>query len=121
MPEGQFLGTRSAYVYTTDSEDLYIIQVDDTMASLAGTELEAYTGQSGAKPIVKRFKTRFVYWEAKDRSKRKRIICGKPDAALYAQETSSTVTVDGVEGFTTGRVGEKMTYIRQKEAAPANP
>jgi hypothetical protein len=117
MAEGQFLGTRSAYVYTTDAEDLYILQLDDTLAALTGTDLEDYTGQADAKPAPKRFSPRIVYWESNDRSKRKRIVCGKGDSALYGQETSSKLTVDGVEGFTTGRVGEKLTYVRAKEAA----
>ena len=118
MPEGQFLGTRSAYVYTTDAEDLYILQLDDTLASLAGTELDDYTGQANTKPAPKRFSPRIVYWESDDRTKRKRIVCGKPDAALYGQETSSALTIDGISGFTTGRVGEKLTYVKAKVADP---
>jgi len=116
MPEGQFSGSRSAYVYTSDAEELYILQLDDTLASIAGTDLDDYTGQADAKPAPKRFKPRIVYWENTDRTKRKRIVCGKTDATLYAQEKSSSLTVDGTTGFTTGRVGEKLTYIRQKEA-----
>ena len=115
MPEGQYLGSRQTYIYTSDNLDEYFLVTDETLGDLAGTGLTAATTGSSASPMPKRFKPRIVHWEANDGSKRKRIICGKNDASLYADNKSATLTIDGIAGRTTGRVGEKMTYMRLGE------
>lgn len=113
MPEGQFLGSRKAYVYTADdATSEYYILLDETLASLAGVSLPAYTGQTGVQPLPKRFKPRIVYWESNDGVYRKRITCGSGAATLYAANTSQTLTIDGVDGRTTGRVGEKFSFVK---------
>jgi hypothetical protein len=116
MAEGQFTGARQNYIYENDAAEEYIITTDETLGSLAGTGLVVATtaNVTGASPAPKRFTPRGVYWqgETDDRIVRKRIICGTGEAALYAADTSQALTVDGVAGFTTGRVGEKITFLK---------
>jgi len=110
-----FTGTRSAYVYTNDDGTTeYIIELNDLLASVTGTDLEDYTGQAGAFPKPDRFEPRCVYWESDDKVYRKKIVCGTTDSALYKPTTSQAVTVNGVSGKTTGRVGEKITFLKKK-------
>lgn len=112
MAEGQFLGNRKSYIYVSDEGTKYIALLDETLASLADVGFDEYTGQADAQPMPKRFKMRLVYWEATDFYKRKRLYCGKNDATLYKKKASTNLIVDGVAGFTTGRVGEKMSYVK---------
>ena len=114
MPVGQFTGTRSKYVYTTDTDDEYILELDDTLATLS-PGLTAFNPASpgDATPAPRRFKPRGVHWQgtaAGFEKKRKFIICGKTDDALYDTTTSSTLTIDGAAGKTTGRRGETLTF-----------
>lgn len=112
MPEGQFTGPRSAYVYTTDDGKTTVLLLDETIASLTGTGLVPYTNQAIDMPATYRFNPRIVYWQSEDRTKRKRITCGTNSASLYAKTVSASLTIDGIAGFTTGRVGEKLSYLR---------
>lgn len=114
MPEGQFTGTRSSYIYTADDGTTTILQVDDTLAGLTGTGLISYTGQAVDGLSVLRFTPRIVYWESDDKTKRKRIICGDVTGTLYSKVTSAALTIDGVAGKTTGRRGEKLSYLKAK-------
>lgn len=116
MAEGQFLGNRKAYVYTTDDGKTTILQLDDTIATLTGTGLVPYTNQTPDLPATYRFTPRVVYWESDDRKKRKRITCGTVSSSLYAKTVSAALTIDGVAGFTTGRVGEKISYLRPQSS-----
>lgn len=113
MGLGQFLGPRLAYVYTSDDGSTeYVLQLDSTLATLTGVDLENYTGQSGVSPAPKRFEPRIVYWESNDGVYRKKLVCGTTNATLYATNTSTSLTIDGIAGKTTGRVGEKLTFIK---------
>lgn len=118
MPEGQFTGPRKAYIYTTDDGKTTVLLLDETIASLTGTGLVPYTNQSVDMPKTYRFTPRIVYWQSDDRRKRKRITCGTSSAAMYAKTVSVALTIDGVAGFTTGRVGEKISYLRGETASP---
>lgn len=118
MPEGQFTGTRSGYVYVTDNGKTLLLQLDDTLATLAGTGLTPYTGQVIDGIAALRFQPRVVYWESTDRTKRKRLICGSPTATLFSPSTAQNLTIDGIAGRTTGRVGEKISFVRIGVADP---
>lgn len=119
MAVGQFLGPRKNYVYTADNGSTeYVLNLDETLGSITGCDLEIYTGQEGVSPAPKRFKPRIVYWESDDGKYRKRLTCGTTDATLYATNSSTNLTIDGVSGKTTGRVGEKLTFLK---AAASNP
>ena len=115
MPEGQFTGSRGKYVYATDTGKNYILTLDTTLATLAGTGLVAFDPENPgtATPAPRRFKPRVVFWQGTTGAflgKRKALVCGSVTAALYATESGGALTVDGAAGKTTGRRGEKLTF-----------
>lgn len=116
MGEGQFTGARENYLYENDGGSNYVITTDATLGGLAGTGLEVATSANAtdANPAPKRFKPRVVFWQAEldGRVVRKEIICGDVTADLYASDTSQALEIDGVAGFTTGRRGEKLSFLR---------
>lgn len=116
MPEGQFSGERAAYEYTSDNGTTYLLTLDKTLGDLAGTGLSAATSGSTAGTPPKRFKPRVVFWEGtlSGRKVRKQIVCD-PDGTLFG-DTSTALTVDGVAGSTTGRRGEKLTFVKLPSA-----
>lgn len=115
---GNSLGPRKAYVYTTDDGKTTILLLDETIATLTGTGLVPYTNQVPDLPKTYRFTPRIVYWESDDKTLRKRITCGTASAALYAKTVSAPLTIDGTAGYTTGRVGEKVSYLRGSAIIP---
>jgi hypothetical protein len=124
MPEGQYSGQRSSYLYTTDFGDVYILSKDVTLANLEGAGLTPATqaNAGNANPTPKRFFPRGVYWQGvlDGRIVRKFIVCGSTTADLYQAGISQDLTIDGVVGSTTGRRGEQQTYVRLDiGAAPA--
>lgn len=119
MAEGQELGPKASYIYTSDNGTQFVILRDNDLSLPAITGLELYTESSQfAFSLPKRFSPRGVYWIAYDGARliRKFIICGTLDATLYATDTSSPLTIGGLSGFTTGRKGETYTYIRRSAA-----
>lgn len=122
MPEGQFTGERKTYLYTPDSGDnTYLITTDATLGDLAGAGLtEATTANVGtAQPAPKRFKPRVVFWQAELNGNRvrKAVICGTVDATLYDSDSPQALTIDGVAGSTTGRRGERLSFLSVSAAA----
>lgn len=116
MPEGQFTGSRASYVYTSDTGALYVLQLDETLGDLTGVDLDAFDpGSPGAAtPKPTRFSPRGVYWQATAtgfEGKRKFLVCGTTDATLYDSNVRQTLTIDGVAGTTTGRRGEKLSFL----------
>jgi hypothetical protein len=116
MPEGQFSGERSRYVYESDGGVNFILTLDDTLV-IAGSGLVPFDPQNppagGVCPAPKRFKPRGVYWQATDtgfEGKRKFIVAGTSAAAIYATNASTSFQVDSVDGLTTGRRGETLTF-----------
>lgn len=115
MAEGQFTGQRSGYLYTDDAGREYLLQLDNTLATVANNGLvRATTANSGSaenKPI--RFQPRGVHWESTVAATpgRKFLICGTALATLYASNVPVTITIDGVAGVTTGRKGERYSYL----------
>jgi len=115
MPEGQYSGTRSAYIYLADDGTTkYLVTLDDTLAGLAGTDLTKATSTNvtGVSPVPKRFRPRCVYWKGKlgTRTVTKKITCGTPTATLYNKNVTQSLTIDGTDGSTTGRRGESVTF-----------
>lgn len=116
MPEGQFTGARENYLYENDGGTNYLITTDATLGGIDTNGLTVATSANAAdaNPAPKRFKPRVVFWQAEldGRIVRKEIICGDVTADLYASDTSQALTIDGVAGFTTGRRGEKLSFLR---------
>lgn len=122
MPEGQFLGPKASYVYTSDNGTQFVVLRDNDLAFPALTGLELYTQDSGfAFSLPRRFRPRGVYWLGFNgtRAVRKFIICGSLDATLYATDNSQPLTIDGIAGFTTSRYGEQYQYVRRSATVPA--
>jgi len=115
---GNSLGPRKPYVYTTDDGKTTILLLDETIASLTGTGLVPYTNQTPDLPATYRFTPRIVYWEADDKSIRKRVTCGTVSAAIYAKTVSTALTIDGTAGRITGRVGEKLSFLKPGTTTP---
>lgn len=115
MTQSQFLGSRSRYVYESDSGADYIITVDDTLAALS-TTLPAFDPETpgDAVPAPRRFKPRGIYWQATaagaQLGARKFVICGTAVDARYARTTRQTFSISGVAGVSTGRRGETLTF-----------
>lgn len=114
MPEGQFTGARSRFRYTADDARVFVLRLDSTLGGLANTGLTAFDpaapGNAQNKPL--RFKPRGVYWQGvlSGRIVRKFIVCGTTTAGLYAATGPQAVEIDQVNGTTTGRRGEKLSY-----------
>lgn len=117
MPEGQFSGSRSRYVYETETVDeKFILTLDDSLVT-PGQALQPYDPENpplgNICPAPKRFKPRIVYWQgtgAGFEGKRKQLVCGTSTAALYATNAPQSVPIDQVDGITTGRRGEVLTF-----------
>lgn len=114
MPVGQFTGTRSKYVYTSETGSEYILELDDTLAALS-TTLTAFdpANPGTATSAPRRFKPRGVYWKgtaAGFEGKRKFIVCGDANDTLYDTTVGAALTIDGAAGITTGRRGETLTF-----------
>jgi len=115
MPEGQFTGPRGKYVYTNDAGGKYILRLDSTLVmSNSGLTVYDPVEDDDATPKPVRFTPRGVFWQATAsgfEGKRKFLIAGTADAELYQQSAPATFNVDAVAGTTTGRKGEKLTYL----------
>lgn len=114
MAFGQFLGSKSKVVYTTDSGKSIVLRVDDDLV-LGNSGLPTFdpaNPPANATGKFPRFKPRGVYWEATAANyegKRKFLICGTATAGLYTPDAPTAVTVDGVAGVVTGKRGESYT------------
>jgi hypothetical protein len=113
MGLGQFTGARGNYEYTADDGSLYLISTDRTLGDISGAKLVLATSGSDAVSPPKRFRPRIVYWQGELNSKivRKKIICDI-DSTLYKNNKSVSLEIDNVDGFTTGRRGEKFSYLK---------
>jgi hypothetical protein len=114
MPEGQFTGERGVYLYTSDGDNVYLVQTDKTLGDLTETGLvAATTGNVGdASSMPKRFKPRVVYWQGELDGKqvRKKLVVNR-NSDLVSATTPTAITIDGVAGTTTGRRGEQISFL----------
>lgn len=113
MPEGQFTGERAVYVYTADDDTQYLITTDKTLGDLTGTGLVAATSGTTAGTLPKGVKPRVVFWQGtlNNKTVRKQLVCNR-NGTLLTVNKSTSLTIDGVAGSTTGRRGEKQTFLR---------
>jgi hypothetical protein len=105
---GNILGGRSWYSYTADSGQVFSIQMDDSIAASVGAVLD----DTNPSP-PKRLEPRVVHCEAVVTGgiiKRKSVVVPLISAAVYATDTTATITIDGLAFQTTGRTGEKLTF-----------
>lgn len=106
MPQGQTLGPRRYFGYTSDSGDQYSLLLDETLGVIGGMELN-----DTSPPPPRRFRPRGVYVEAiVAGTKVRKFIATEADVSLYRTDSSASVPIDGVTFSTTGRRGERMTF-----------
>lgn len=110
MPEGQYTGERSTYEYTSDKDEKFFMVLDDTLGGISQLNMPLAGGDSTAGNPPKRFKPRVVFWQGvlDGREVRKTLVCNRTSPA-YANR-SIAITIDGVQGKTTGRRGERFTF-----------
>lgn len=118
MPEGQYTGSRKTYIYNSDNnETTYLIRTDETLGDIPGcglTAATAATAEASDGRLPTGFRPRVVHWQGMlgDRMVRKELICGSTAATLYNTVTPTQLNIDGsTEGTTTGRRGEKVTFL----------
>lgn len=115
MGLGQFSGSRDKYVYTADNGDQYVLTLDTDLV-IVGSGLIPYdpvTNAAATSP-PKGFRPRVVFWQATAvgfEGKRKALVAGVPADDLYSPSTPQTFAVDGVAGVTTGKKGERLSFI----------
>jgi len=115
MAEGQFLGTKSVYVYTDDSDVQYLVRMDSTLGALPELGMQAAVDADLTKPTLpKGFSTRKVLWEGLcEGVKRRKTLTANKTSSAYLAAGSTAFDISGsTNGATTGRVGEKKSYLR---------
>lgn len=124
MPEGQYTGQKASYIYTSDNGSRFALYRDTDLVFGELTDLDPYTeGAPSAFTLPRGFKPRGVYWLGYigSRPVRKFLICGSQGATLYASDESLPLTIDGVEGFTVSRIGERQRLVRRTRSVPVVP
>lgn len=109
---GNRLGPRAVFVYTTDGDTEYNIQLDESVSDAIGntessTDLPVIRA-SGRKPFQPRY---LLLSLGTDPTVKKTAIVCSVDNPLFASDTSGTVTINSVEWNITGRVGEKASFL----------
>lgn len=112
MPVGTFRKPPAPYKYTKDDGTDIILCLDETVASATGNGMVKQTTASDLGGAPLRFEPRVVFWQAvvDGKKRRKEVVC-QADSALFKKKGSSTLTIDGVAGVTTGRRGEQQSFI----------
>lgn len=119
MPEGQYTGQKAIYEYTADSGETYLLSLDATLGDIAECNLTKANTNTTGLPKPLRFKPRVVFWQGTldGRQVRKSLVC-ETDSTLYETDKSSSLTIDGVTGKTTGRRGETFSYLNLSDPTP---
>ena len=112
---GNRLGPRATFEYETDSLETILYQADRSVGIAVGNTLATTAARPSS--INTRYLTgRYVLVEAVgDPNVRKRIFIGDRLNTLFSGDTSQTVTINGVEFQTTGRVGERVSFLKVEE------
>ena len=116
---GNRLGGKTVVTYVTDAGVLINLQLDtDLIISNAGLTIG-----TGGQPKPLRFTPRGVFAQARvgSRTVRKFLVCGTNDAALYATNVPQSFNIDGLVFTTTGRKGERQSFISNGEIPVAPP
>lgn len=124
MPEGQFLGSKGVYVYTDDSGVGYLIRMDKTLAAIPELGMvQAVDGDLTKPTLPKGFSTRKVLWEGLcEGIKRRKTLTANNTSTAYLAAGSTQFDISGsTQGATTGRVGEKKSYLRLDTATAGPP
>ena len=124
MAEGQFLGSKSVYVYTDDSGVGYLVRMDQTLGSIPELGMVPAVDADLTKPTLpKGFSTRKVLWEGTcEGIKRRKTLTANNTSTAYLAAGSTAFDISGSSaGATTGRVGEKKSYLRLNSVTAGPP
>ena len=124
MAEGQFLGDKQIYVYVDDTGVEYLVKLDKTLGDIPQLGMQVAVSADLGKPTLPTgFKMRRILWsglcEGKNRSKR--LVCSQASDAYSAVGSLEFNISDSTNGATTGRTGEKKTYIRLNQPVAGPP
>lgn len=109
---GNLLGERGTFVYTTDTGETVNFSQDRSVGLAVGNTL-ATTSTRPVSVNNKYLQGRYVLAQLEDNPRvKKRIVIGSPTAASFDTETSTTLIINGQNFVTTGRVGEKASFLR---------
>lgn len=111
MP-ANIVGKRGKYKYTMDDGTIIKLRLDATLGDLAETGLEAVTTADNAGNKPTNFKPRVVFWQhvqADGTVIRKELVCSTT-AAAFVSKDNFNITIDGIDGQTTGRRGEAISF-----------
>lgn len=125
MAEGSYTGTKGIYLYEDDNAVSYLVRRDNTLAAVPEAGLTAAADADLTKPeLPSRLQMRYVNWTGTcdGREVSKKLYCNI-DSPAYAAAGATPFNIDGsTDGSTTGRVGEKKSFLRLTgSAGPAAP
>lgn len=114
MADGNLLGSRRYYAYTSDTGAQYKFQTDLDLGEAVGATLN-----DTLPNLPRRFKPRgtFVQGVVDGRRVRKFLICPTADNEVYSADVSQVVPVAGVNFFSTGRKGEQISFGQNPPSA----
>jgi len=107
---GNKLGKKKYYKYVSDSGTEYSYLTDIDLATASGA-----VADDSLPGFPRRFRPRATLLRDATGSV-KRLIMPTIGAALYDTDVSGTVTIDGTEFKSTGRVGERMSFATNPSA-----
>ena len=112
MP-GNLLGERSWYLYTADNGNQYCYLTDDDLGAAVGA-----TQNDDNQTLPRGLKPRYVNCQDADGNK-KRVIVPSTTAAVWTNDGSTTLTIDGVAFVVTSKRGERSRIPNNAAIAPA--
>lgn len=104
---GNRLGPRGVFLYTSDTGTEYRIETD---ASLGAASALPVAASGDGSPPPRRFSPRGVWCKSVAGDPTTRFVPCNVDFAAYATSTPTSVTIDGEQFTSTGRVGERLTF-----------
>lgn len=114
---GNRLGKRAAFDYETDDGES-VLMVQDESVGLAIGNIKATEAQRATSVNSKYLRGRYVLLQLKsDPNVKKKVVVGDSTNAIFAADSTTDVTINGVVWATTGRVGEAVTFLQVEEAA----
>lgn len=105
---GNRLGPRGVFTYTSDAGLSYKVRTDVDNATAGG-----FVAATNEDDLPRGMKMRYLNVQFVDGAKtyRKRLYCAIPNDAPYNANTGTNVTIDGAAWKITGKVGEKVRGI----------
>lgn len=114
---GNRLGERAVFEYTTDSLEVVSYVADRSVGLAVGNPLATSPGRPTS--VNSRYlQGRYILLQLQsDPTVKKRVVIAEADNTLFAADSSSTVTINSVVWQTTGRVGERVSFLAASPAA----